>query len=113
MRVSRPWNGSRAQGLGRRLGQALTPLTARYGIIIIDTPPMLGTLLINALAAADAIIAPVQTDPLALHGLEGLMRTVEMMRNARASVPEPIILPSLMDRRVRARDAGDHARALG
>lgn len=88
-------------GMGRRLGQALQPLRERYQRIIIDTPPMLGSLLINALAAADAIIVPVQTDPLALNGLEGLLRTVEMMRNAGAAVPEPILLPTLMDRRVR------------
>ena len=88
-------------GMGRRLGQALQPLRERYARIIIDTPPMLGGLLINALAAADAIVVPVQTDPLALNGLEGLLRTVEMMRNAGASVPEPILLPTLMDRRVR------------
>jgi len=88
-------------GMGRRLGQALEPLRERFDRIIIDTPPMLGGLLINALAAADAIIVPVQTDPLALNGLEGLLRTVEMMRNAGAQVPEPILLPTLMDRRVR------------
>lgn len=90
-----------AAGMGRRLGQALVPLRERYQRIIIDTPPMLGSLLINALAAADAIIVPVQTDPLALNGLEGLLRTVAMMRNAGATVPEPILLPTLMDRRVR------------
>ncbi|MCK5771044.1 ParA family protein [Algiphilus sp.] len=90
-----------AQGMGRRLAQGLAPLRTRFDPIILDTPPMLGTLLVNALAAADALIVPVQTDPLALHGLEGLMRTVEMMRKAGAGVPEPIILPTLMDRRVR------------
>jgi chromosome partitioning protein len=88
-------------GQGMRLRERLQPFRARYARIVIDTPPMLGTLLINALAAADVVIAPTQVDPLALHGLEGLMRTVEMMRRANCAVPEPVILPTLMDRRVR------------
>lgn len=88
-------------GMGRRLSQGLAALRERFDPVIIDTPPMLGTLLINALAAADALIVPVQTDPLALHGLEGLMRTLAMMRQAGAQVPEPLMLPTLMDRRVK------------
>ncbi len=64
-------------------------------------PPTLGLLMINALAAANRLIIPTQAEPLALHGLEGMVRTGEMVERSRQR-PLPIsILPTLFDRRTR------------
>jgi chromosome partitioning protein len=64
------------------LRAALQPILARYDYILIDTPPSLGLLTVNALAAADnGVIVPVQCEYLALEGLTELMRTIELVRN--------------------------------
>ena len=51
-----------------RLRAALAPLRADYPLILLDCPPSLGLLTVNALAAADAVLVPVQCEYLALEG---------------------------------------------
>ena len=58
------------------LQRAIKPLKSRYDVIVIDTPPTLGTLLINALAASDKVIIPLQADILSLQGLYQLAQTI-------------------------------------
>jgi chromosome partitioning protein len=58
----------------------LTPLRTRYQWIIIDTPPSLGLLTINALVAADGLIVPLQCEYYALEGLSRLIQTIELIR---------------------------------
>ena len=58
------------------LQRAIKPLKSRYDVIVIDTPPTLGTLLINALAASDKVIIPLQADVLSLQGLYQLTQTI-------------------------------------
>ena len=58
------------------LKMAIKPLKSRYDVIVIDTPPTLGTLLINALAASDKVIIPLQADVLSLQGLYQLTQTI-------------------------------------
>lgn len=58
------------------LKTAIKPLKSRYDVIVIDTPPTLGTLLINALTAADKVIIPLQADILSLQGLYQLSQTL-------------------------------------
>ncbi|MBV8612585.1 MAG: ParA family protein [Acetobacteraceae bacterium] len=68
-----------------RLADALTPLQGAerpFGFILIDCPPSLGMLTLNALVAADAILVPLQCEYYALEGISGLMRTVEAVRRA-------------------------------
>jgi chromosome partitioning protein len=68
-------------GRERRLLRALQPATGRYAFIVIDCPPSLGLLSVNALAAADGVIVPVQCEYLALEGLGLLMRTLDLVRS--------------------------------
>ena len=63
-----------------RLRQALRPAVTQYDHILIDCPPALGLLTINGLAAADAVIVPMQCEFLPLEGLGQLMRTIEQVK---------------------------------
>ncbi len=63
-----------------RLREALPPILSLYDYIFIDCPPALGLLTLNALAAAQAVLVPLQTEFFALEGLSHLMRTIERVR---------------------------------
>jgi len=63
-----------------RLKACLEPLRERYDYIIIDCPPSLGLLTINALTFAESVIVPVQCEYLALEGLSRLIGTIELVR---------------------------------
>jgi chromosome partitioning protein len=87
-------------GRERALERALKPVQDAYDYILIDTPPSLGLLTINALAASDGVIVPVQCEYLSLRGLLQLERTLEMIRediNPRVRIRG--ILPTLYDAR--------------
>jgi chromosome partitioning protein len=64
----------------RRLERALADVLDRYALVLIDTPPSLGLLTLNALVAADLLLAPVQCEYLALEGVAQLMETIELVR---------------------------------
>ncbi len=79
----------RAPGSELRLRDALAPLRDRFAFIILDCPPSLGPLTVNALVAADRVIVPVQTEYFALEGLAGLLDTLSLIRrelNSRLSI---------------------------
>ena len=92
----------RLDGLGLVLQRAITDLRRHYEYILIDCPPVLGVLLINALAACDRLIAPVQTEFLALKGLDRLRHTLAMVTRARPAPLDVIIVPTFYDQRTRA-----------
>ncbi len=64
-----------------KLRQALEPIKSRCDYIIIDCPPSLGLLTINALVAADGLIIPIQCEYLALEGLSQLLNTVNIVKS--------------------------------
>jgi chromosome partitioning protein len=96
-------------GRERALEKALKPLARRYDYVLIDTPPSLGLLTINALTASEGVIVPVQCEYLSLRGLLQLERTLDMIReNLNPKVKIKGILPTLLDARtIHGREAVD------
>jgi chromosome partitioning protein len=94
-------------GRERALEKALVEVRDRYDYILIDTPPSLGLLTINAFVAADGVIVPVQCEYLSLRGLVQLENTLAMVReNLNTRVHVQGIVPTMYDgRTLHAREA--------
>src|SRR5579859_4976656 len=88
-------------GRERALEKALLPVRESYDYILIDTPPSLGLLTINAFVAATGVIVPVQCEYLSLRGLVQLENTLSMIReNLNPVVEIQGILATMFDRRL-------------
>jgi chromosome partitioning protein len=88
-------------GRERALDKALAPVRERYDYILIDTPPSLGLLTINAFVASTGVIVPVQTEYLSLRGLVQLENTLSMVReNLNPKVEIIGIVPTMYDKRL-------------
>jgi chromosome partitioning protein len=70
-----------ALGREHRLRKALTKTQENFDFILIDSPPSLGLLTINALCAADSVLIPVQCEYYALEGLTQLFKTIKLVRD--------------------------------
>ncbi len=94
-------------GRERALEKALVEVRDRYDFVLIDTPPSLGLLTINAFVAADSVIVPVQCEYLSLRGLVQLENTLAMVReNLNPGVRVEGIVPTMYDgRTLHAREA--------
>jgi len=96
----------RQLGRERRLTEALEPLLEHYDIVLIDTPPTLGLVPVNALVASDGILIPVQTEYFALEGLAllaGTIREVRALLNPRLGVDGVLLTmhaPTLLNQQV-------------
>ena len=88
----------------RKLSQALSSIINNYHFIIIDCPPSLGLLTINALMAATEVIIPVDAGFFPLIGLGLLQRTIEMVKAANPTLQISGIIPNLADHTALARD---------
>jgi chromosome partitioning protein len=94
-------------GRERALEKALLEVRDRYDYVLVDTPPSLGLLTINAFVAGDGVIVPVQCEYLSLRGLVQLENTLAMVReNLNPDVEIEGILPTMFDSRtLHAREA--------
>ena len=70
----------RIDGFERRLRDGLGPVRERFALTLLDCPPSLGPVTVNALAAADRVIVPVQAEYLALEGLVQFLETLDLVR---------------------------------
>jgi chromosome partitioning protein len=94
-------SASSRPNLGRTLIQAFSDAKLPYDYVLFDCPPTFGSLMISALAAADLVLIPTQTEPLALQALDGMLRTVSMVERSRKHALPVVIVPSMYDRRTR------------
>ncbi|WP_394251795.1 ParA family protein [Vibrio profundi] len=89
-------------GMGLILKRALQALKNDYDYVLIDCPPILGVMMVNALAASDRILIPVQTEFLAMKGLERMVRTLTIMQKSRKDPFKVTIVPTMYDKRTKA-----------
>ena len=93
---------ARRDGGERLLAESLAGAAERYAFVFLDCPPSLGPLTVNALAAADSVLVPVQAEYYALEGLAHLIETIDLVRsrlNPRLSIAG--ILLTMVDGRTR------------
>ena len=89
-------------GFGLVISRALRQLEGQFDFALIDSPPLLGVSMINALAACEQLVVPVQTEFLALKGLERMVRTLGMVNRSRQQALPYTVVPTLFDRRTQA-----------
>ena len=89
-------------GLGLVIAKSLSQLWQDFDYALIDSPPLLGVLMVNALAASQQLVIPVQTEFLAMKGLERMLGTLQMVNRSRRQALPCTIVPTLFDRRTQA-----------
>lgn len=89
-------------GMGLVLAKTLAQVWDDYDYALMDTPPILGVLLVNALAACQRLVIPTQTEHLALKGLERMVHTLKMVMTSQDRQLPYTIVPTLFDRRTQA-----------
>ncbi len=94
--------------------RAIEPLRDRFEIILLDTPPSLGILTVNGLAASDAVIVPIQCEYYALEGVSQLMQTIEIVRrHINPTLEVALVIMTMFDARVRlSQQVADEVRAV-
>lgn len=90
------------EGMGLVISRALAMVKGDFDIVLIDCPPLLGVLMVNAVAACQQLLIPVQTEFLALKGLERMVQTLNMMGKSRKQSLPYTVVPTMFDRRTQA-----------
>lgn len=90
------------EGMGLIISRALAQLWDDFDYVLLDNTPSLGVLMVNALAAAQHLIIPVQTEFLAIKGLERMLHTLTMIMRSQKNQLSYTIVPTLFDRRTQA-----------
>lgn len=90
------------EGMGLVLSQTLGQVWEEYDYVLLDTPPILGVLLVNAMAACQRLVIPTQTEHLAMKGLERMVHTLKMVMRSQSRQLDYLIVPTLFDRRTLA-----------
>ncbi|SFM17587.1 ParA family protein [Marinobacter zhejiangensis] len=90
------------EGMGLIVSRALAQLWDDFDYVLLDNTPSLGVLMVNALAAAQHLIIPVQTEFLAIKGLERMLHTLEMVMRSQKNRLPYLIVPTMFDRRTQA-----------
>ncbi len=90
------------EGMGLVISRVLRQINTEFDYVLIDCPPVLGLLMVNALAACQQLIIPVQTEFLAIKGLERMMNTLKMVVKAQHHTIGYTIVPTMFDKRTKA-----------
>ncbi|MGG7094102.1 ParA family protein [Shewanella indica] len=93
------------EGMGLVLRNILNSVEENYDVALVDSPPVLGVLMVNALAASQHIVIPVQTEFLAIKGLDRMIKTMELMGRSKKTRYSYSIVPTMYDRRTKASPA--------
>ena len=93
---------SSIQGMGLRLKEFFATVADDYDVVIVDTPPAQGVLLINALACSDLIIVPVQAEHLAINGLDQMVRLLDRVSQSLKCTLNTWVVPTMVDKRTHA-----------
>ncbi len=89
------------EGMGLVLRNILKSVEDDYDVALVDCPPVLGVLMVNALAASQHIVIPVQTEFLAIKGLDRMIKTMELMGRSKKTRYSYSIVPTMYDRRTK------------
>lgn len=90
------------EGMGLFLSKQLKFVEQDYDFVLIDCPPVLGVMMVNALAASERVLIPVQTEFLASKGLRRMVQTLGIMQKSRGSEFDYCIIPTMFDKRTKA-----------
>lgn len=90
------------EGMGLIISRSLATLWDDYDYVLLDNSPSLGVLMINSLAAAQHLLIPVQTEFLALKGLDRMLHTLKMVTRSQRNKLDYTIIPTMYDRRTQA-----------
>jgi len=95
-----------------RLADTLAPVAGEYQVIVVDSPPSLGLLTVNALCAANSVIIPLQCEYYALEGISSLFRTIDRIRGGmnRSLRIEGVVLTMFDPRNNLAHQVAEEAR---
>lgn len=90
------------EGMGLIMRRILFQVKDDYDYVLIDCPPVLGVMMVNALAASNRVLVPVQTEFLAIKGLERMIKTFSIMQRSCPETIQYTIVPTMYDKRTKA-----------